>query len=191
MTGRTHDLTAFTAINLAVVAVPLPQMTFATALAAVGGALIGGITPDIDQPTAKLWRKLPAGSIIGRIISPLLGGHRLISHSIVGIFLFGFLAKFLLNVISTVILVNMNIVWTAFMIGFISHLIMDTFTKEGVPWLFPIPFRFGLPPLKMLRVKTGGIVETAIIFPALLLLNIYVYYSNYETYLLFIKHLVH
>src|SRR5437868_11896646 len=134
MTGRTHDLAAFTALNLVIVSQPLPQISLATGIAALAANMIGGLTPDIDQPTADLWRRLPAGTVFGKLLSPILGGHRFISHSILGIILFGLLSSFLLDKISSVVLVNMHIVWWSFMIGFISHLIMDTFTKEGVPW---------------------------------------------------------
>src|SRR5690349_18999435 len=125
MTGRTHDLAAFTALNLVIVSQPLPEMTLATAIASFGANMIGGLAPDIDQPTAELWRRLPAGTIFGKLLSPILGGHRFISHSIVGIFLFGYGVSFLLNMLSTVVLVDMRFVWWSFMIGFVSHLIMD------------------------------------------------------------------
>jgi hypothetical protein len=49
---------------------------------------------------------------------------------------------------------------------------MDTFTKEGVPWLLPIPIKFGFPPIKDLRVTTGHAVESFIIFPGLALLDV-------------------
>jgi inner membrane protein len=188
MTGRTHDLAAFTALNLVLISQPLPQMGLATAIVSLGANMIGGLAPDIDQPTADLWRRLPAGTIFGKLLSPILGGHRFISHSILGIFLFGYGASFLLKTISTVLLVDMRFVWWSFMIGFISHLIMDTFTKEGVPWLFPIPFRFGFPPLKFLRIKTGGLLEKSLIFPGLLILNGYLIYQYYPLYWDFIKH---
>src|SRR6266480_1366317 len=50
---------------------------------------------------------------------------------------------------------DITLVWYAFVIGVASHLVMDTFTKEGVPWLLPLPFKFGIPPVKDLRVTTG------------------------------------
>src|SRR5258706_7590932 len=159
MTGRTHDLAAFTTINYITLSQTIPHVTLATGIVAFIANMMGGVAPDIDQPTAHLWRQIPAGSLIGRLLTPMLGGHRFISHSIIGIFLFGFLAHWILALVSTVLLVDMNIVWWAFMIGFISHLIMDTLTKEGVPWLFPIPLHFGIPPLKFLRIKTRGILE--------------------------------
>ena len=190
MTGRTHDLAAFTALSYVVATQPLQPVTLATGIVSIMATLVGGLTPDIDQPTADLWHKFPAGSLVGRILHPLLGGHRYLSHSILGIILFGWFSNFLLVKMGQVLLVDINVVWTAFMIGFISHLIMDTFTYEGVPWLFPIPFRFGFPPLKALRIKTGGFIEKSVIFPGLLFLNGYIYYQNYTKFLDFFKHYI-
>ena len=190
MTGRTHDLAAFTALSYVVATQPLQPVTLATGIVSIMATLVGGLTPDIDQPTADLWHKFPAGSLVGRILHPLLGGHRYLSHSILGIILFGWFSNFLLVKMGQVLLVDINVVWTAFMIGFISHLIMDTFTYEGVPWLFPIPFRFGFPPLKALRMKAGGFIEKSVIFPGLLFLNGYIYYQNYTKFLDFFKHYI-
>jgi inner membrane protein len=190
MTGRTHDLAAFTALSLVMVSQPLPQMTLATAIVALSANMIGGLAPDIDQPTADLWRKLPAGTIFGKLLSPILGGHRFISHSILGIFLFGWGLAFLLRMASTVVLVDMRVVWWSFMIGFISHLIMDTLTHDGVPWLFPIPIHFGIPPFKILRMKTGGMLEKSVVFPALLIATGYIIYSNYQKFLDFFHHFI-
>jgi membrane-bound metal-dependent hydrolase YbcI (DUF457 family) len=82
---------------------------------------------------------------------------------------------------------NMDVIWWAFMIGFASHLVMDSFTREGVPWLLPIPVKFGVPPFKEFRVSTGHFFERFIIFPGLLIVNGYIYYANYAT----IKGIVH
>lgn len=187
MTGRTHDLAAFTAINVIVATQPLSPLGLPTAIVALTANFIGGLTPDIDQSTGNLWHRLPAGSYFGKLIAPILGGHRFISHSIVGIFLFGFIFDKLLDLTSSALIVNHDIVWWAFMIGIISHLVMDTLTREGVPWLFPIPFKFGIPPLAFLRFKTGGVIEKYLIFPALLLFNFYIFYSYYPKFLELLK----
>lgn len=187
MTGRTHDLAAFTALGLVVVSNPLPKITLATALVAFVANMIGGIVPDVDQPTAPFWRNLPIGGIFGKFFGKLLGGHRFLSHSILGIFIFGLLWRFLLEILKPSFTnLNMEIIWWAFMIGFLSHLIMDTFTREGVPWLLPIPFKFGLPPLATFRISTGGLIEKFIIFPGLILLNIAIYHTHYVKLLTFI-----
>ena len=188
MTGRTHDLAAFTALNYIIVTQPIHDMSLATALVAFTANMVGGLAPDLDQPTADLYHRVRGGSILAKIIHPLLGGHRYISHSIVGILLFGFVLQILLDMAGKVLLVDMDIVWWAFMIGFISHLIMDLFTRDGLPVLFPIPIRFGIPPLKFLRMKTGGIVEKSFIFPGLLLINAYLVYTHYHKFLDFIQH---
>lgn len=187
MTGRTHDLTAFTALNLLFISQPLINTTVATAFVTVSSNLIGGLTPDIDQATADLWNRLPAGSIIGRMITPILGSHRMISHSFLGIGIAGFLSRWGLNALGGILLVDMNIVWVGFMVGFISHIIIDLLTKEGVPLLFPLPLKFGFPPFRFLRLKTGGMMEKSIIFPSLMLLNGYLIYMNYHKYLEFLK----
>ncbi len=190
MTGRTHDLAAFTALNYVFVTSPLMHMSLGTALVAFTANMVGGLAPDIDQPTADLYHRIRGGTIIGKLISPLIGGHRLLSHSLIGIFVFGFVAKILLQMMHGVLLVDMDVVWWSFMIGFISHLIADTFTTEGVPWLFPIPIHFGIPPLKFLRFKTGGLVEKSFVFPMLIIINGVLIYYNYARLLDFIRHYI-
>src|SRR5690606_29926046 len=103
--------------------------------------------PDLDQSTSRFWGHFRGGSFFSKLISPLLGGHRLITHSLLGLLITGFLLSKFLSLISSVLLVDMNIVWSAFMLGHLSHLIADSFTKEGVPWLFPIPWEIGIPPI--------------------------------------------
>lgn len=190
MTGRTHDLAAFTALNVILVTQPIPDISLSTALVSVGACLIGGLIPDIDNSTSEFWQKLPAGTIIGRLLHPLIGGHRLISHSILGVIIVGWIISYLLNLASTTLLVNMAVVWWSFMIGYLSHLLMDSLTTEGVPWFFPIPIRLGFPPFKFFRLKTGGLIEKFFIFPGLLILNGYLFYNYYQVYIKIISKLI-
>lgn len=189
MTARTHDLAALTALNLYLATQPIPSFSVSTGIVSIFACFIGGLTPDLDEPTSEFWQKIPIGSIIGRVAHPFLGKHRFISHSILGLALLGLLVKYLLSISNQVILVDMEIVWWAFMIGYLSHLIMDSFTIEGVPWLFPIPIHFGFPPFKILRLKTGGILEKAVVFPGLLLLDGYLIYTFYPIYLSLLRSL--
>ncbi len=190
MTGRTHDLAAFTALTYVVVASPLPKIILATALIAFAANMIGGVGPDIDQPTGKLWGEMGLKHNLAGLFTPFLGGHRHISHSILGLVLFGFLSKIALTFLTKIVVFDPNIAWWTFMIGFFSHLVMDTFTEEGVPWLFPVPIKFGIPPLHFLRIRTGGLVESFIVFPGLLLANAYLFYTHYHVFLNFIKHYI-
>ena len=152
MTGRTHDLAAFTALNYLFVTQPLVHTSIATVFVTIGANMLGGVAPDIDQATAQFWQRLPAGSIISRLITPILGSHRMISHSFLGIFIASLLSRWILDALKNVLIVDMNLVWIGFMIGFISHIVMDIISKEGEPLLFPLPFKFGIPPFRFLRL---------------------------------------
>lgn len=188
MKARTHDIAAASSL-LAVMAVlpQLPTVTFSTVILAVLANQIGGIIPDIDQPTAPFWRNLPIGGIFGKIISKMLGGHRFLTHSILGLALVGIAAHFLLLFLQPIMpSVQTSYVWWALMIGMLSHLLMDSFTKEGVPWLLPIPVKFGFPPIKNLRVTTGSWAETLVVIPALLIIAGVILSWNYETFTTFI-----
>lgn len=82
----------------------------------------------------------------------------------------GFLVHLLLAFLQPIMpSVQIDLVWWAFMIGMLSHLIMDSFTKEGVPWLLPIPVKFGFPPLRRLRITTGKFTEKFVVLPLLLI----------------------
>lgn len=181
MTGRTHDMAAFTTLTAVVVTQAIPQMTLATGIVAIVANLMGGIAPDIDQPTAPLWKNLPIGKYVGRTFDKLLGGHRFLSHSLIGACVFGFLFQYILHVLTPSFPnLNMQIIWWAFMIGYASHLVMDTFTTEGVPWLLPMPFKFGIPPIKAFRIQTGGLIERFGVFPGLMIVTIYLIYLHYD-----------
>lgn len=187
MTGRTHDLAALTTLTLVVATQPLPTISIATLYTTVGANLIGAVAPDLDQPAGKFWKKFPAGTILGKILNPFFGAHRSISHSLVGIFLFAVISNEVLKYISTFLFVDIQIVWISFMLGVLSHIFADMFTKQGVPLLFPFSTKFGIPPIRKLRITTGKIIESSIIFPMLLLLNAFIIYSRYEVFWDFIR----
>lgn len=189
MTARTHDLAAITALGIIFVVQPARVVTISTATVAVFANLIGGITPDIDQPTAPFWRNLPVGKYFGKIFDKMLGGHRFLTHSILGLALFGFLADLLLIFLQPIMgQVDIGIVWWSFMIGMISHLVMDSFTKEGVPWLLPLPVKFGIPPFKAGRITTGENFERWVVFPALMTFNIFFLLANHQRILDLLHH---
>lgn len=178
MTGRTHDLAAISAFGFIVVTQPVRSVTIATVVIALIANQIGGIAPDIDQPTAPFWRNLPIGKYFGKGFGHLIGGHRFLTHSLIGLVIFGVGLNFLLDLLTPIMPhVDTGIVWWAFMIGMLSHLILDTFTKEGVPWLLPLPFKIGLPPLKRLRITTGKLGEK-LLFAGILAVGIWYCYAH-------------
>jgi inner membrane protein len=189
MIARTHDLAAITALGVVFLLMPAQTMTLATAILAVLANLIGGVTPDIDQPTAPLWKNLPIGKFFGKAFDKLLGGHRFFTHSILGFVVFSFLFHLLLVFLQPIMKsVDIDIVWWAFMIGMLSHLVMDTLTKEGVPWLLPIPFKFGFPPIRAWRITTDSWVELWVVIPLLIIFNGWFYFEHYGQILNILKH---
>jgi len=84
--------------------------------------LIASALPDIDSYKSKLGKKIKP---ISFLINILLG-HRGIFHS-----------PFLLILISMVIaIINIEIA-VAFFIGYLSHLVLDSLTPEGVMFFYP------------------------------------------------------
>jgi len=191
MTGRTHDLAAFTALVAVIAYLPqLPAMSLPTALTAFGANFMGGLFPDIDQPTSDMWDNFRLGPVVAKIVCPLFGGHRHISHSLIGFGLIGVLSSLLLQLLAKIILIDMTVVWYAFMIGVASHLVMDSFTKEGLPLLWPLKIKIGFPPLKALRIDTGKWVEKLVVFPGLLVATGYIIYLYQAKFLLLLHQFV-
>jgi inner membrane protein len=189
MTARTHDLAAISAFGFIVVTQPVRSVTAATVLVALIANQVGGIAPDIDQPTAPFWRNLPIGKYFGKGIDRLLGGHRFITHSLLGLILFGIGFNFLLDLLTPIIPhVDTGIVWWAFMVGMLSHLVMDTFTKEGVPWLLPLPFKFGFPSVKSLRITTGKKAEK-MLFIIIFAIDAAYCYTHYSHLVIIFRHI--
>ena len=179
MTGKTHDLAAFTALLAVFIYLPeVPPMSLATAVTAFGANFVGGLFPDIDQPTSDLWDNFRLGPFIAKVICPALGGHRHISHSLIGLVLIGALSRLLLQILSPIILIDMQIVWYAFMIGVVTHIVTDLPTKAGVPLLWPFKYKFGIPPIKKLRFESGKFVENWIVLPGILLLALYLMFQH-------------
>jgi len=63
--------------------------------------------------------------------------------------------------------IDPHIILVSLMIGYISHLISDGLTEEGIPLLFPLNVSFGFPPIKKMRIKTGRWFENFVIFPSI------------------------
>jgi len=191
MTARTHDVAAATALAVLVLAYTPEPLRLSTLLVALLANQLGGIAPDIDQPTAPLWRNLPEGHFVGKAFGKLLGGHRFISHSLLGFALFGWLANLLLHFLHPIMPhVDIQLVWYAFLIGYASHLVMDSFTKEGVPWLLPIPFKFGVPPLRRMRITTGKAMETLVLLPLLIAFDVWLCVSHYNEFASMLRHII-
>lgn len=165
MTARTHDAFAFASLVTVAAYYPPASLNLFTLFAAIVGNVIGALIPDMDQAGNRLWDLLPGGDMVGKIFRRVFYKHRTITHSILGVFLIYKILQWLLPKILNPNFVDANVVFAAIMIGYISHLIADGMTKEGLPLLFPFKFNFGVPPIEALRITTDSWVEKYMILP--------------------------
>jgi len=186
MTDKTHLSTGLLFSSIVFLLLFQLQLSPALAVILVLSTLLGASTPDLDTPSGGLWQKIPAGSIISRIVKPVfIGGHRHLSHSFLGMAIFTFLFWLLLRSIFPFLdfqLETFNFVLVAYATGFFSHLFADMFTEAGVPIFFPWDYHFGIPPdpFGKVRIKTGRWFENLVVYPGvniLLILSLY-YYIN-------------
>lgn len=190
MVARTHNIIAFTSLVTVAILYPPISLNVLTLLASIIGNIIGGLSPDLDQASDKLWNLVPGGSAVGGILRRVFLGHRNLSHSLLGLYLYYQLIKFVLPRIFNSNYLQVNLIIAATMIGFISHLVADSVTTEGLPLFFPIKLKIGFPPFQALRIKTGSWVENFLVFPGVLIFLAWFGYQHRET-LVSIINLVH
>jgi membrane-bound metal-dependent hydrolase YbcI (DUF457 family) len=136
-----------------------PPATWQSLLGFLIAALLGGTAPDLDKPR-QWWARLLAHTAFG--------GHRHLSHSLLGLIIFAVGFVLLAGAVAPLFAMSATLVSVGFVAGYVSHLVLDSLTIEGVPWLFPIPTYYGLPPTSGLRLKTGGLIEQFVVVPLLL-----------------------
>jgi len=136
-------------------------MPWPAATAYLLAALVGGVAPDLDKPRSFWARLLSEG---------MLGGHRHLSHSLAGLALAGALSWGALALAAPLLTFPAGLLWLGFVAGYLSHLMMDSLTRDGVPWLYPWQVYLGLPPFPNWRIRTGGWLEQFVVTPGLLTL---------------------
>ena len=119
----------------------------------MSGAVLGSLFPDIDHQQSYISHKAPIASLAASTAFK----HRGFLHSPIFIFLVGILltagSRTMLSG-SQLLLANQFIL--GFIPGMLSHIILDTFNKQGIPWLWPYKKRF-----RLLAIRTDSIMETA------------------------------
>jgi len=181
MTGKTHQIIGASAS----LTYYLSATTIAYNPATLGAVLvfgyIGSLLPDIDQSSGKLWNHLPFGKTISKIPTKLLK-HRNITHSLLGVALVSVGFYYLFRSFPDYWGINTNTVFICTMIAYLSHLIADMITVEGIPLFFPYKRFFGLPPkpFQGFRVMTGKWFENLVIFPAFTIYFIILIIANWE-----------
>jgi membrane-bound metal-dependent hydrolase YbcI (DUF457 family)/biotin carboxyl carrier protein len=117
---------------------------------------LGSILPDIDTSTSNIGQLVPGFS--SRIERKF--GHRTITHSLLGVI---FLA-----IISSPLIFWNSSVFAFLLLGFLSHLILDTFNISGVPLLWPARTVFWFFPHRAYRVAYNSPLERLIMVSCVL-----------------------
>jgi membrane-bound metal-dependent hydrolase YbcI (DUF457 family) len=169
MTAVTHQMIALLCALWLLTLYPIslgPGLGFI----AVVAVMIGALTPDLDQPTANVWRRVLGGRAVGNVFQWFSGGHRHMTHSVIGIMAIGYATRWVAtDLINEAYQAPALMIWWAYMVGYISHPIGDTLTDRGVPWLWPLKFNFKVPPgPEEVRVTTDSFVEKFIVRGGLL-----------------------
>lgn len=112
--------------------------------------------PDIDSDKSKIGRKFP---IVSKLIN-LFFGHRGIFHSIFPPLILLFIFWYF----------NLFYIGLAIFIGYLTHLIADSITIEGINFLYPFSnFRIkGL-------IRTGSLVESLLFLILIAINSIFIY----------------
>lgn len=180
MTSRTHDIFAFASLITVASYFPPVLLNIPTLVVASISSVVGSLLPDIDQESNRLWDLLPAGELIGHVSDGIFIAHRTISHSILGSVIVYKSFEWGLPKILNTGSIDIHVVLVSVMIGYLSHLLLDSFTEEGIPLLFPIRFRFGFPPIPSWRIKTGKWFEKFVVFPGILVYIIWFAINNQQ-----------
>jgi len=187
MTARTHDLVAFASLITVAVIFPPKNINVLTLVGAVLAADIGALIPDMDDGGNRLWHMLPAGEKTGRVLRNVFYKHRSFTHSVIGVYLIYRLFSWILPKFLNPAFINPNIILAALMIGYISHLLADALTEEGIPLLWPIKISFGFPPIRSWRIKTGRWFENFVIYPAIWIYLVWFIDLKKDTLILLLK----
>ncbi len=184
MVGKSHQLVSFTAVYSLALLSTLPHQNIQTIVASIILISIGSLTPDLDDPHNKLYTLIPIGDeVFAEVLEKFFGKHRSISHSILGVALFGYASHWLIWMIPEANGFNHQSLWLSFILALIFHLAADAFTKEGIPLFWPLRWKFSFIPIKELRLKTGGAFEVYVVRTLMLVLIAAVTYYKWPHFL--------
>ena len=164
MLGKTHAAAGFVAAAavLYLMHAPASDLTLG-----IGGGVVAALLPDIDEPHSLF-------NHYAKVIGPAIGSvlkHRTITHTLV---------------VAAAVTVGLHLLFPHLPIdvvaaiggGYVSHLVADSITPEGVMWFWPLSSRrlsfTGWLPGGLWRVfTTGGGLELMVFRPLFLLGGMY------------------
>lgn len=137
--------------------------------------VLGAMFPDIDHRQSKITNSSAATKVIGRSTNMILGHRGPVHTPIVCVILTLFL-KWLFNDMDFSSLTRLT--WFsdgiiqylpyAFAVGFMSHLVMDTFNPAGISWFYPLSKK----KLSLLPITSGGVIDSALSCMAVLVMMV-------------------
>lgn len=189
MTAKTHNAFAFASLVTVAAAFPPENLNLITLFTSVIAVSIGALIPDMDQAGNNLWDLFPGGSGFGRFMRRIFYKHRTLTHSLLGTFIIYKLLDLILHKIVNPDFLNPDILLGSIMVGYLSHLLSDSLTEEGLPLLFPFKITFGIPPIRAVRIKTGKWFENFVVLPAVWIYAFYIINLKKEMFLNLIKNI--
>lgn len=151
MTYKTHFVGGICAAALTSTVMPVESLAVVTAVSAVSA-----LVPDLDIEDSKLGRR---AGFVSKGISRAFG-HRGFFHTPILYIVLYFLMSMVLP----------TYICLGFLIGTMSHLILDSFNYKGIMWLYPLTKRH----YHIASIKTRGIGETIFLI-AMIVLSVYAF----------------
>lgn len=138
------------------------------AIAMISGASQGALLPDIEKKGSSISSRHKFISFLTRIIFT----HRGFTHSLLALILVGLVIFPLGLLIPKGIGLSYA---TGFVLGYLSHLVLDALNSTGVPFFYPLNKKFSIA-----RIKTDSFTEAIfrLVIVSLILVVIYAYITK-------------
>jgi inner membrane protein len=129
----------------------MPNMTRDTRILILLAAAIGLGIYYFMVPNVPLWMLLLGGFLVAGAVTP----HRSLTHTVWMVIFLGWMVNLI------------NPAWTsAFVVGYVSHLLADLLTVSGIQLLWPVPLNISISAIGI-RITTGGVVDQGLFFAAM------------------------
>ena len=148
MTGKTHLVCGLLCGELIVIGQNITDIN--TMSFVVLATAVGAIFPDIDQPQSMMSGSSGVAKSMSRTIASVTQ-HRGITHTLAFMALIWYLFSFLMPYLGH----YGPTVRACFIVGMISHLMLDTLNEKGIMWFWPFIWKH----IHILRIRTGSPAE--------------------------------
>lgn len=172
MLGRSHRICSVAIVELGLLSTNLILKNPVANVLLLVATAIGASLPDLDEYNSSASRK----SIIN---FSLFLRHRGITHSLLGWGFFSYALYWGMNhlypfkIVPNIIHNYWGCIWLGLVIGYLLHLVEDSFSNQGVNWLAPLVKRTGKP---LLHYKVGGWFEkllASVAYFGIILMSLY------------------